>query len=62
MKAEEAAMKYVHALMARFGLFAPKSEAPDLFAMRLQRIGNREARRQVRSLVLFKGLPQLMEA
>jgi hypothetical protein len=31
-------------LLARFGLFAPKTETADLFDLRLLRIGSREAR------------------
>ena len=54
-------MKYGYALLARFGLFTPKSVDPDAFDLRLQRIGTRERYRQARA-VLFKGLPQLMEA
>ncbi len=55
-------MKYGYALLARFGLFAQKSEGPDAFDLRLQRIGSRERQRKVRAILLFKGLPQLMEA
>ena len=54
-------MRYGYALLARFGLFARKSEGPDAFDLRLQRIGARERYRQARA-ILFKGLPQLMEA
>jgi hypothetical protein len=53
-------MKFAHSLLARFGLFAQKSEAPDVFDLRLQRIRTRERRIQVR-LPVFKGLLQLME-
>lgn len=52
-------MKFANTLLARFGLFAQKSEGPDAFDLRLQRIGTREKRLQVR-LHLFKGqLPQM---
>ncbi len=54
-------MKYGFALLARFGLMSQKPAGPDAFDLRLQRIGSRERRVQVRH-VLFKGLPQLMEA
>lgn len=58
---EEAQMKYAYALLARIRLFARKSEGPDAFDLRLQRIGTRERRRQVKPL-LFRGLPQAQEA
>ena len=58
---QEALMKYGFALLARFGLMSQKPAGPDAFDLRLQRIGSRERRVQVRH-VLFKGLPQLMEA
>ena len=54
-------MKFGYALLARFGLFAPKSEGPDAFDLRLQRIGSRECRRQARP-VLFRLQPQLTAA
>lgn len=54
-------MKFGYTLLARFGLFAQKPEAPDAFDLRLARIGTRERRLQVR-LHLFKGQLQLMEA
>ena len=54
-------MKYAYALLARIRLFARKSEGPDAFDLRLQRIGTRERRRQVKPL-LFRGLPQAQEA
>lgn len=57
----EAVMKFANSLLARFGLFAQKSEGPDAFDLRLQRIGTRERRLQVR-LHLFKGQLQPMEA
>ena len=53
-------MQIVHALLTRFGLITPTSEAPDAFDLRLQRIGTRERRRQARP-VLFRLQPQLME-
>lgn len=39
-------MSRLYPLLARFGLFAPKSETADVFDLRLTRIGNREARAQ----------------
>lgn len=54
-------MKFGITLLARFGLFAQKSSGPDAFDLRLQRIGSREQRLQVR-LHLFKGQLQPMEA
>ncbi len=54
-------MKFGFSLLARFGLFAQKSEGPDAFDLRLARIGTRERRLQVR-LHLFRGQPQLLEA
>ena len=54
-------MKYGYALLARFGLFTQKPQGPDAFDLRLQRIGTRERLRKVRPL-LFKALPQLLEA
>jgi hypothetical protein len=53
-------MKFGFGLLARFGLFAPKSEGPDAFDLRLQRIGTRERRRQVRPY-LFRSLLQPLE-
>lgn len=49
------------ALLARFGLFAPKSDLPDPFALRLERISKRESRRQVRQ-ALFRSLVQSLGA
>ena len=54
-------MKFGYSLLARFGLFAQKSEGPDAFDLRLQRIGSRERRRQTRP-VLFRSLLQSMAA
>ena len=54
-------MKFGYALLARFGLFAPKSEGPDAFDLRLQRIGSRERRRQARP-ILFRPQPQPLAA
>ena len=54
-------MRFGYALLAQFGLFAQKSEGPDAFDLRLQRIGNRERHRQARR-ILFRQQPQLMEA
>jgi hypothetical protein len=59
--AMEAAMKFGFALLARFGLFVPKTPGPDAFDLRLQRIGSRERRRQTRP-ILFRPQPQLLEA
>ncbi|MGV8985488.1 MAG: hypothetical protein ACOH2H_04285 [Cypionkella sp.] len=41
-------------LLAKFGLFAPKTDLPDPFALRLDRINMRESRREVRQ-ALFRG-------
>jgi len=46
---QEAAMKLGKALFARLGLFSRKEEAPDVFALRLQRIGVRERQCSVRA-------------
>ncbi len=54
-------MKFANSLLAKFGLFAKKLEVPDAFDLRLQRIGMRESRLQVR-LHIFTGQPQPMEA
>ena len=54
-------MKFGYSLLARFGLFAQKSEGPDVFDLRLQRIGSRERRRAVQRY-LFRSLLQPMEA
>ena len=54
-------MTYCYTLLAKFGLFAPKSAAPDMFDLRLQRIGNRERNRQARR-VLFRPQPQPLQA
>ena len=56
----EPEMKYGYALLARLGLFTQKSEGPDVFDLRLQRIGSRERQRKVRP-ILFKPPPQLMD-
>ncbi len=53
-------MKFGFGLLARFGLFTPKSDGPDAFDLRLQRIGTRERRRQVRPC-LFRSLLQPLE-
>ena len=42
-------MKLGKALFARLGLFSRKDATPDVFALRLQRIGVREQRVQARS-------------
>lgn len=52
-------MKFGYALLAKLALFLPKSEGPDAFDLRLQRIGTRERRRQARP-VLFRLQPQPM--
>jgi hypothetical protein len=57
----EAKMKFGYALLVRFGLFAPKPAAPDMFDLRLQRIGSRERNRQARP-ILFRPQPQLGQA
>lgn len=46
-------MKFGKALFARFGLFAQKQAAPDLFDLRLQRSSMREQRRTVQT-ALFR--------
>lgn len=54
-------MKFVYFVLARFGINVQKPEGPDVFDLRLQRIGTRERRRQVREY-LFKELLQPLEA
>lgn len=57
-------MKTVYALFAKFGPFAQKAAhipGPDIFDLRLQRIGSRERRCQTRK-VLFRPQPQPMAA
>lgn len=54
-------MKFGFTLLARLGLIAQRSDDPDAFDLRLQRIGSRERRRQPRP-VLFKALLQPLEA
>lgn len=44
-------MKFGKVLLARFGLFTRKPETPDLFDVRLARIGVRERRAAVRKPV-----------
>jgi hypothetical protein len=51
--AKEGAMKIATSLLAKFGLFAPKADLPDPFALRLERINMRENRRTIR-LSLFR--------
>jgi hypothetical protein len=46
-------MKFGIALFARFGLFARKEPAPDMFELRLQKHTTREQRRAVQS-TLFR--------
>ncbi len=36
-------------ILAKFGLLSQANEAPDAFALRLERINMRESRRQVRA-------------
>ena len=56
MTQQEATMARLYPLLARFGLFAPKSDVADAFDLRLTRIGSREAR--ARSLGLtFRNRP-----
>lgn len=54
-------MKIGKALLAKFGLFAPKADAPDPFAMRLDRINMRESRRTVK-VPLFSAWHQPLAA
>jgi hypothetical protein len=54
-------MKIGKSLLAKLGLFAPKSEIVDAFSMRLERISMRESRRQVRQ-ALFRGFAQSQAA
>ena len=54
-------MKFGLRLFARFGLFAQKSDAPDAFELRLQRIGRREKRHIMRR-ALFRPIPEPVEA
>lgn len=54
-------MRIGKALLAKFGLFAPKSDLPDPFALRLDRINMRESRRTVR-LSLFSAWHQPLAA
>ena len=44
-------MKFGKSLLARLGLYTCKVEAPDLFAVRLERIGVRERRCAARTAV-----------
>lgn len=54
-------MRIGRMLLQRFGLFAPKDKAPDVFDQRLQRIGTREARLHKRA-ALFRPTLQPLEA
>ncbi len=54
-------MKLAIALFERFGLFARKDSQPDQFDLRLDRIGKRERRLEVRP-VLFRNQPAPREA
>ena len=57
-------MKFGILLLARFGLFAPKSAkitGPDQFDLRLQRIGFRERRHEAQPL-LFRNRRSPLEA
>lgn len=55
-------MKFGYRLLARFGLFAKKPDAPDIFELRLQRIGTRERRLQANAHNLFRSLLVPLEA
>lgn len=54
-------MKFTRALLSRLFARKPAVQAPDVFELRLQRIGRREHMRSVKP-ILFKPLPQLLEA
>lgn len=54
-------MKFGYALLAKFGLFAAKPDQPDMFDLRLQRIGIRERNRQAHR-ALFRPQPQPHQA
>ena len=54
-------MQIGKSLLAKFALYAPKSEILDAFAMRLERINLRESRHEVRQ-ALFRGFAQSLEA
>ncbi len=54
-------MRFGRSFFQRFGLFAPRDTGPDVFELRLQRIGSREAR-VIRHCVLFRPLRQPLEA
>lgn len=47
-------MAFVLTLLNKFGLFAPKAEATDVFDNRLTRIQTREARRDVRATIFVR--------
>ncbi|GEM_PF-5281159 len=47
-------MAYALTLLQKFGLFAPKTDTSEAFALRLTRIGTREARRDVRAAVFVR--------
>lgn len=52
-------MRIGRMLLQRFGLFAQKDHAPDVFDLRLQRIGTREARLHKRAALFRPGLQPL---
>ena len=54
-------MKFGYAMLVRFGLFSRKPAAPDMFDLRLQRIGSRERNCTARP-ILFRPQPQLVQA
>ena len=52
-------MKLAQNLLIRFGFIAQKSEGPDAFDLRLQRIHSRERRRQVHAHLFRSILPPM---
>lgn len=54
-------MIFAQALARLFRRKPAPPQAPDAFELRLQRIGRREEQRAVKP-ILFKALPQLLEA
>lgn len=47
-------MTYMLSLLNKFGLFAPKSETPEAFDLRLTRIQTREIGRNVRAPIFVR--------
>lgn len=47
-------MTYMLSLLNKFGLFAPKTEVPEAFDLRLTRLQSREARRDVRAAIFVR--------